>query len=162
MIMLLFLAFAFALLVGFSGASLVLGVVVAFCVMAVLPQLPISGSVTMPTLDSGKRLVRYTWNVLVFLFDFLWDLILSNTVLALDVWIPKDYYRPRLLEVPIADLTDLQIAFLAMRISLTPGTLSVDVTADRQHLLVHAMYPKCDGQDANYLRRPIDILRREV
>ena len=39
-------------------------------------------------------------------------------------------------------MTDLQITTLANAITLTPGTLSVDVSDDNHDLYVHCMYAK--------------------
>lgn len=157
------LAFAFAFLMGFSAPTLLLGLGVAFLVLVLLPQLPARGSFGIPALHTGARLARFGRNLALFALDFLRDLTMSNIVLALDVWTPRDYYRPRLIEVPVGDLTPMQIALLSTRITLTPGTLSVDVTDDQAALIVHSMYPGPDAAaEAARLRRPIDILCRDL
>lgn len=93
-----------------------------------------------------------------FLWDFFYDLAISNLLLGWDVLTPKDYHRVRLIEVPVSDLSDAQVALLIHRITLTPGTLTCDLLADRHTLLVHAMYGPDEGM-AQSLRRPLDILR---
>ena len=47
--------------------------------------------------------------------------------------------RPALIAYPLTVTTDAQITLLANMITLTPGTLSVDVSADRKTLLIHAI-----------------------
>lgn len=47
--------------------------------------------------------------------------------------------RPAFVRVPLALRTDLAISLLANTISLTPGTVSVLLAADRRSLLVHAL-----------------------
>jgi multicomponent Na+:H+ antiporter subunit E len=42
--------------------------------------------------------------------------------------------------IPLEARTDFEILFLANLITLTPGTLSLDVSADRKVLYVHAMF----------------------
>jgi len=42
--------------------------------------------------------------------------------------------------VPLTIKSDLGITFLANMISLTPGTLSLDVSNDKKVLYVHSMY----------------------
>lgn len=156
-----FLVFSFALLVGFSLPSLLVGLVVTMGVLVVMPQLPSPNALPFPSLKTGTQLLRLIFNLLHFLFDFVLDLALSNFVVAYDVWSPKPRYKPRFIDVPISDLTSFQILVLATRITLTPGTLSVDVSADRETLIVHSMYPKGDG-DSESLRRPIEILTRGI
>ena len=54
--------------------------------------------------------------------------------------------RPGFVELPL-DLTDeFAITLLASTISLTPGTVSADVSEDRRTLLIHAL--DVDDQDA--------------
>jgi multicomponent Na+:H+ antiporter subunit E len=71
---------------------------------------------------------------------------------------------PGVVAIPIRAKTDLEITLLANLISMTPGTLSLDVSEDRKTLYVHAMYVK-DPQDLrdditnNLERRVLEILR---
>jgi multicomponent Na+:H+ antiporter subunit E len=52
---------------------------------------------------------------------------------------PKLRLRPALVAYPLVVTSDAQITLLANMITLTPGTLSVDVSADRKTLYVHAL-----------------------
>lgn len=102
------------------------------------------------------RIARFVW-------DFLVDLTISNVRLAWDVLTPEDKHTIKMIEVPVHDLKDSEVAFIAQRITLTPGTLSCGVTEDRAMLVVHVMYPSADdAETARGLRRPIDILKGSV
>jgi multicomponent Na+:H+ antiporter subunit E len=59
--------------------------------------------------------------------------------------------RPGVVAVPLDARTDAEITLLANLITLTPGTLSLDVSADRSFLYVHAMYV----DDVNDVKRQI-------
>jgi multicomponent Na+:H+ antiporter subunit E len=90
---------------------------------------------------------------------FLWELVLSNLRVAWDVVTPRAYRRPGVVAVPLDAATDLEITLLANLVTLTPGTLSLDVSEDRTTLYVHAMF--VDDPDA--LRRAIkDGFERRV
>jgi len=78
--------------------------------------------------------------VIAFIFYFLYELIKANIQVAYDVITPSFYMTPGVIKVPLAAKTDLEITLLANLISLTPGTLSLDVSDDRKVLYVHAMY----------------------
>ena len=52
---------------------------------------------------------------------------------------PKTMIRPGFVAYPLTVTSDAQIALLANLITLTPGTISVDVSADRRVLLIHAL-----------------------
>ena len=65
---------------------------------------------------------------------------------------PLSAMAPGIVAVPLDhDLSDLEITTLASLVSLTPGTLSLDVTADRRTLYVHAM----DASDPDAVRAEV-------
>jgi len=68
-----------------------------------------------------------------------WEILLANLKVVGAVLGPRSLLRPALVAIPLAVTSDGQIALLANLISLTPGTLSVDVSPDRRTLYVHAM-----------------------
>jgi len=68
---------------------------------------------------------------------FLYDLSVSSVQVARAVLSPRGITRPRLVTVPLNVTSDAGITLVANFISLTPGTLSVDVSPDRRTLLVH-------------------------
>jgi len=68
----------------------------------------------------------------------LWDIVLSNIEVARRILGPEAAITPRFVWVPL-DLGDPHaILALAGIITMTPGTLSADLSPDRRHLLVHA------------------------
>ncbi len=70
---------------------------------------------------------------------FVYELILSTFKVALMVIKPKLDFKPGIIAFPLTVKTDLEITLLANLITLTPGTLSVDVSDDRKTLYVHAI-----------------------
>ena len=73
-------------------------------------------------------------------FYFLFELIKANLQVAFDVSTPHYFMKPAIVAVPLDIKSDLGITILANLITLTPGTLSLDVSDDRSTLYVHAMY----------------------
>jgi multicomponent Na+:H+ antiporter subunit E len=88
----------------------------------------------------NKKYFTLTFKVIGFIFFFLWELIKANIQVAYDVITPKFYMTPGIVKVPLDARSDLEITLLANLISLTPGSLSLDVSSDRKVLYVHAMY----------------------
>lgn len=70
---------------------------------------------------------------------FVRELVLSALQVAWLVVHPKLRLRPGIIAYPLTVTTDTQIALLANLITLTPGTLSVDVSRDRKTLYIHAI-----------------------
>ncbi|BBO69215.1 sodium:proton antiporter [Desulfosarcina alkanivorans] len=71
---------------------------------------------------------------------FLVELLLCNLRVFWDVITPGHISRPGIVGVPLSAESDMEILLVANLISLTPGTLSVDLSDDRRTLYVHVMY----------------------
>ena len=72
---------------------------------------------------------------------------------------PSHISRPGIIRLPLDARTDMEIMAVANLISLTPGTLSIDLSDDRRYLYVHVMF--LDDVDA--VRRELkDGLERRV
>jgi multicomponent Na+:H+ antiporter subunit E len=116
-----------------TGAFSLGGLVAGFCVGYVVLWIarPMFG---------GSSYFGRLWRIVGFFFYFLKELIVSSLRVAYDVVTPPIHARPGVIEVPIKAKTDLEITLLANLITLTPGTLTLDVAPDRKSLYVHAMF----------------------
>ncbi|RJP81158.1 MAG: Na+/H+ antiporter subunit E [Desulfobacteraceae bacterium] len=72
--------------------------------------------------------------------SFLWLLVVSNFRVLWDIITPEDFSKPAVIGVPLDAKTDFEIMLLANMISLTPGSLALDVSEDRSMLYVHVMF----------------------
>lgn len=78
--------------------------------------------------------------VVRFLLYFVWELVKANyNVLIAVLFTPISKLRPGIVGVPIDLKSDAEITMLANMITLTPGTLSLDVSDDCRCLYVHAL-----------------------
>lgn len=136
------LAFAWvALTGGLTLGGLVTGFLIGLAAMwLVRPLFPHTGTYFL-------RL--YYWARLIVMF--IYELVVSSLPVVRDVMTPGQNSRPALIAVPLNVTTDLQITLLANFISLTPGTLSLDVSEDRKTLYIHAMF----GDDPDEIRAQI-------
>ena len=89
---------------------------------------------------SGRGPIVRLWRLLCLLMYFVWELVLANLRVAHDVATPRYHMRPAVIGIPLDARTDAEITLLANLISLTPGTLSLDLSEDRRTLYVHAMF----------------------
>jgi multicomponent Na+:H+ antiporter subunit E len=88
----------------------------------------------------GTKYFRRGPQLVLFLAFFVKELIVSNMVVALEVLTPTRLRRPGVVAIPLDAKTDAEITFLANVVTLTPGTLSLDVSEDRSMLYVHTMF----------------------
>ncbi len=70
----------------------------------------------------------------------LWEILLSGIRVAWEVLTPRARARPGIIRVPLDLERDDQIALLAHLVTLTPGTVSLDVTPAKDALYVHVMF----------------------
>ena len=89
------------------------------------------------------------WTKLVLLFFY--ELIVSSVQVAREVLTMQNKSRPGIISVPLTVRHEMDIFLLTNMISLTPGTLSLDVTADCETLYIHAMF----ADDPDALRQQI-------
>lgn len=82
---------------------------------------------------------------------FLYELMNSAWTVARLVCRPHMDLAPGILRYELSLDTDSQIVLLANMITLTPGTLSVDVSDDKKYLYIHAI----DCSDPDEIRRSI-------
>ncbi|MGB0572266.1 MAG: Na+/H+ antiporter subunit E [Alphaproteobacteria bacterium] len=82
---------------------------------------------------------------------FVYELALSGYRVARDTLSPRMDFRPAIIAFPLELESPVGIMLLANLITLTPGTLSVDVSTDRSTLYIHAM----DVDDPDELRADI-------
>jgi multicomponent K+:H+ antiporter subunit E len=75
--------------------------------------------------------------VLVLLRRVLWDIVLSNIEVARRILGPERALTPTFVWLPLELQSIHGITALASIITLTPGTVSAELSDDRRHLLIH-------------------------
>jgi multicomponent Na+:H+ antiporter subunit E len=80
------------------------------------------------------------FRAILFVFYYLKELILSSLFVAYDIITPTDHMKPGIVEVPVDLKTDTAIIAFANLISMTPGSLTMDMSPDKKKIYVHAMY----------------------
>ncbi|MFP4238712.1 MAG: Na+/H+ antiporter subunit E [Rhodosalinus sp.] len=126
----LLLAVAWMALTGATSLTgLLVGFVIGFGVLWLVR--PLTG-------EQGYFWRVFAWGRLVVMF--LYELVVSSLAVAWDIVSPRSRASPQIIEVPLDVKTDAGILLVTNLISLTPGTLSLDVSPDRKTLAVHAMF----------------------
>ena len=89
---------------------------------------------------------------------YLLEVLRANVRVAYDVITPTSHAKPGIVAVPLDARTDVEITLLSNLITMTPGSLAVDVSDDRSVIYVHSMFL----EDPDELRRAIkeDLERR--
>jgi multicomponent K+:H+ antiporter subunit E len=93
---------------------------------------------TRPMLEDHPRLHK-PWLAIRYLLVLFKDIVLCNIEVARQVMTPISRLTPGFIAVPLDITGKFPITLLANTISLTPGTVSVDVSEDLKWLYVHAL-----------------------
>lgn len=134
----------------FSLGNLLVGFAIGYIVLLI----------ARPTMGRTTYYARF-WRVVMFVLRYLGELVWASLRVAYDVITPTFHMRPGVVAIPMEAKTDVEITMLANLISLTPGTIALDVSSDRKVVYIHAMY--IDDDDVEQLRREIkDGLERRV
>ena len=112
-------------------------------------------------MPQGRAYAAKVLRLLSFTGYFFKILIQSNLQVAREVITPGLGMSPRFIRFPVAGLSDFELTSFANTITLTPGTLSVDVSPDGSYLYVHCMYAKDPQQAADDLRSLLDRMKKE-
>jgi multicomponent Na+:H+ antiporter subunit E len=112
----------------------------------------------------SPRYIDKVWKVFGLMVFFLWELFLANLRVAYDVITPRHRMKPGVIAIPLEARTDAEITILSNLITLTPGTMSLDVSADRKVMYIHAMYIDDIDQTRSKIkdgfeRRVLEVLR---
>ncbi len=140
----LLLAVAWAALTSqFTLAGLAIGFAVGFLALWVVQPL-------FENRGGGYFLRVYRWLKLLVMFHY--ELIVSSLSVAWDVLTPRHRAKPGIITMPLKAKGEAEVLLVTNLISLTPGTLTLDVTEDCNTLVIHAMFV----DDAEEIRRQIE------
>lgn len=127
----LFLAAAWAILFGgFTWLTTLSGLVVGYFVLWLL----------QPLTGTQSRYFLRVWYWVKLLVLFLYELVVSSAHVLWDIVTPSHRAQPAIIQMPLDAKTDVGILLVTNLISLTPGTLCIDVSEDRKTLTLHAMF----------------------
>lgn len=127
----LFLAVIWALFFGgFTWLTVLSGLAVGYGILWVLQPL------------QGARSTYFSrvWYWAKLIVMFLYELLVSSVQVLKDIFTPQHLSNPAIIDMPLDVKSDAGILLVTNLISLTPGTLSIDVSEDRKMLQLHVMF----------------------
>ena len=122
--------------------EVIAGLIVAFLVTM------ISGKFFITSKSGGQFLRRFLYGLL-YMVKFFWEMTKANVHVAYIVISPMLPIKPGIVKIR-TDLTkDSAITVLTNSITLTPGTLTVDVNPDKRELYIHWIDVESKDVDQN-------------
>ncbi|KUP06094.1 monovalent cation/H+ antiporter subunit E [Bacillus coahuilensis m2-6] len=124
-----FLAFLWMFLaVSFTPSSFIVGYLLGLLII-----------IAFRRFFASKLYVYKFWAVMVLLLIFIRELLLSNISVLKTILRPKIDIKPGIFAYPTKLSSDWEITILSNLITLTPGTLVVDVSNDHSILYIHTL-----------------------
>jgi multicomponent Na+:H+ antiporter subunit E len=93
---------------------------------------------------------------------FIKELIKANIAVLRVVISQRPYVRSGVIAVPTELTSDLALTMLANMITLTPGTLTLDISADRRYLFVHTLNLDDPEDVKREIRMAFEVYLREL
>ncbi|HOO14281.1 MAG TPA: Na+/H+ antiporter subunit E [Candidatus Marinimicrobia bacterium] len=122
--------------------EVVAGLIVAFLVSL------IAGTFLVTT-EKSRHPVRRFFMGIVYLFKFLWEMIKANIHVALIVINPTLPIKPGIIKIKSNLTKDSALTVLTNSITLTPGTLTVDINPETREIYIHCIEVESTAIDEN-------------
>ncbi|WP_299024298.1 Na+/H+ antiporter subunit E [uncultured Sulfitobacter sp.] len=117
---------------GMAVFGLIIGIIIARITAAFWPERP-----------AGFRMGK----MISYALMVLWDIMVANVQVAwIVLTVPNSKLKPAWITIPLELRSPEAITLLAGTITLTPGTVSADLSESGHHLLVHVLHT--DDPDA--------------
>lgn len=148
--LLLWLTFVWVALWGsFTAANVLGGLLLATVLLLLLP---------LPEVPRQSRVRPLA--LLRFVLFFFWELLVASGTVIVQVLRPRSQLRQAVIGVPVVGVSDQLLTLLANAVSLTPGTLALEVDRPRSTLYVHVLDVGGDAASVERVRRSIMRLER--
>lgn len=112
-----------------TWANVASGLVVAVAALYLLPPRETPTSVGFRPLAAARLL-----------FYFLWELLVASSQVIWEIITPHDHTTPAVVSVRTRSTVPGHITAVANMVSLTPGTLSLDVDHDTRTIYIHVLH----------------------
>jgi multicomponent K+:H+ antiporter subunit E len=135
----------------FSRGHMVLGAIFAI----VIPWIVAPLSEKEPVSHKPLKVLLYTLRL-------FFDIVVSNYDVAKRVLQSNTSLKPAFIAVPLNISEPLPLTIFASSVSLTPGTVSVELSDDRQWLYVHVLHLEDEQELINLIKHRYETPLKEI
>lgn len=97
-----------------------------------------------------------------FVLFYLSKLVQSNLYIAYDILTPNIKSYPGFINVPLIIQSDFGLLLFSNLLSMTPGTLSIDIDSDKNEIKVHVLYNKNQSVVLNEIQKIQNKIKRII
>ncbi|HUI33802.1 MAG: Na+/H+ antiporter subunit E [Dysgonamonadaceae bacterium] len=92
------------------------------------------------------KLILKPYYIVAFLLFYLYKLVEANLIIAHDILTPNLRINPGFIKVPLTLNSNFGMLLFSNLVSMTPGSLSIDITDDKKTMLVHVLYQTTEDE----------------
>jgi multisubunit Na+/H+ antiporter MnhE subunit len=108
------------------------------------------------------ELLNKTYRVISFIFYYLYKLVVANLFIAYDILTPRMLINPGFLTIRLKLKSDFGLLLFTNLVSMTPGTLSMDIDENRDKLVVHLLYMDRSEETIEEMNKMMEKIKRIV
>lgn len=103
-------------------------------------------------------MITKPFKLILFIIFYVKEVIKTNLIVAREVLTPTHYMKPGLVDIDVSHINDRQLIIFCNLLTMTPGSMIVDVAEDKSSVKVHILYLN-DRKEAiseieeNYLKK---------
>ncbi|WP_432462876.1 Na+/H+ antiporter subunit E [Agarivorans sp. QJM3NY_33] len=135
----------------FSRGHMVLGAVFAIVIPWVVTPL-----------GEKEPVSKKPFKVLLYILRLIGDIIVSNYDVAKRIVQSNRQLQPAFVAIPLSLREPLPLTILANSVSLTPGTVSLELSEDRQWLYVHVLHLEDEQQLIKLIKQRYEAPLKEI
>jgi multicomponent Na+:H+ antiporter subunit E len=110
----------------------------------------------------GRFYMNRVWAVIKLISLFLKELVMANIQVLFLIIQPKMPIKPAIFALPTVLEKDWEITLLSNLITLTPGTLVIDISPDSKTLYIHALHYDDADEAINSIKNTFEKAIQEV
>lgn len=109
-----------------------------------------------------KRVILISLRLPLFLLRYAREVVLANIRVAKDVLRIRPKINPGFFEFETTLKTDVEVFLLSNLITMTPGTLTVDVDRPKKKMIIHSLYLFDPKAETEAIRATLEKWVREL
>lgn len=106
------------------------------------------------------KIIKKIYRVISFLFYYLYKLVVANLYIAYDILTPRMRINPGFLSIRLNLKSEFGLLLFTNLVSMTPGTLSMDIDENRENLLVHLLYMDKSDETTREMNQMMEKIKR--
>lgn len=106
------------------------------------------------------KLILKLHYIFAFVLLYLTKLVEANLYIAYDILTPNLKINPGFILVPLTLKSNYGMLLFSNLLSMTPGSISIDITHDKKTMLVHVLYLRSEDQMLKEFKDMQDKIKR--